>query len=113
MNNYVNNYKEFVKSSNLGLNDGVFYNYKTNKPYTRQWLHKRIKLTSEKLGFINCGVHSIRKASAIKVLNSTGSLSLAQYHLTHKRATTTDKYLGITEASALEKLSKIVAIFFE
>jgi len=53
-------------------------------------------------------VHSIRKSSAINVLNKTRSLSLAQYHLTHKRATTTDKYLGVTEASALEQLSKIL-----
>ena len=105
--NYIQNYIEAVTSRYNALNDLIFYNYKTNKSYTRQWLHKRIKLVSEKLGFENCGVHSIRKASAIKVLNSTGSLSMAQYHLTHKRATTTDKYLGVTEASALERLAKV------
>lgn len=105
--NYIQNYIRVVKREYNALNECLFYNYRTNKPYTRQWLHKRIKLVSEKLGFENCGVHSIRKASAIKVLDSTGSLSLAQYHLTHKRATTTDKYLGITKSSALEQLSKV------
>ncbi len=107
VSNYLDAYKEAIRSRYNALNGYIFYNYNTNKTYTRQWLHKRIKLISEKLGFKNSGVHSIRKASAIKVLDSTGSLSMAQYHLTHKRATTTDKYLGVTQASALEKLSKV------
>ena len=89
------------------LTSNIFYNYKTKQTYTRQWLHKRIKLITEKLGFKDCGVHSIRKASAINILDKTGSLSLAQYHLTHKRASTTDNYLSVSKNSALERLSKI------
>jgi len=105
--NYIQSFKETVKKE-FGFNsEYIFYNYKTNNIYTRQWLHKRFRLLAEKLGFANTGAHSIRKASAIKVLDSTGNLSIAQYHLTHKRATTTDKYLGVTQASTLEQLSKV------
>ena len=105
--NYIISFKETVKKE-FGFNsDYIFYNYKTNNLYTRQWLHKRFRLLSETLGFEDAGIQSIRKASAIKVLNSTGSLSIAQYHLTHKRATTTDKYLGVSQASSLEQLSKV------
>jgi integrase len=103
----IDGMKVIINEEGYDSNDYIFYNYKTNKPYTRQWLHKRIKIMGDRLGFVNCGVHSIRKASAIKVLDKTGSLSMAQYHLTHKRATTTDKYLGVTQASALEQLAKV------
>lgn len=105
--NYIQAFKEAVKLDFGANSENIFYNYKSNKVYTRQWLHKRIKLTAEKLGFKHCGVHSIRKASAINVLDKTGSLSLAQYHLTHKRATTTDNYLSVTKSSALERLAQI------
>ncbi len=104
---YIQLFKEAVKMEYGANNEYIFYNYKKNSIYTRQWLFKRIKLTAEKLGFKNCGVHSIRKASAINVLNKTGSLSMAQYHLTHARATTTDNYLSVTKTSALERLAKI------
>jgi len=105
--NTVEMFESAVKSEYNGRSQYIFFNYKVGKVYSRQWLHKRIKLISEKLGFENCGVHSIRKASAINVLNKTGSLSMAQYHLSHKRATTTDLYLGVTEKSALQQLAKV------
>ncbi len=105
--NYIQAFRETVKLDFGASSENIFYNYKSNNLYTRQWLHKRIKLIAEKLGFKNCGVHSIRKASAINVLDRTGSLSMAQYHLTHKRATTTDNYLSVTKTSALERLAKI------
>lgn len=104
---FMESFKLEIQSKGFDFNNQIFYNYKTNQLYTRQWLHKRIKIVGERLGFENVGVHSIRKASAIRVLDATGSLSMAQYHLTHKRATTTDKYLGIAEASALEQLAKV------
>jgi integrase len=104
---YIQEYKDAVRVINNRSSDYIFYNYKVNKPYTRQWLHKRIKMIAEKLKFKNCGVHSIRKASAIHVLDKTGSLSMAQYHLSHKRATTTDKYLGVAQATALEQLARV------
>ena len=104
---YIKDYRNAVNSHYTTLNEYIFFNYKTGKLYSRQWLHKRIKKVGEKLEFSNCGVHSLRKASAIKVLNETGSLSMAQYHLTHKRTTTTDKYLGVTQKTALEQLAKV------
>lgn len=104
---YIHEYKDAVRTIHNWSSDYIFYNYKNNKPFTRQWLHKRIKLIAEKLRLKNVGVHSIRKASAIHVLDKTGSLSMAQYHLSHKRATTTDKYLGVTQATALEQLARV------
>ena len=107
--NYIQNFQSVVKSRYNTLNDSIFYNYKNNSLFTRQWLHKRIKMTAEKLDFNvkDCGVHSIRKASAIKVYNETKNIGLAQYHLTHKRASTTDKYLSVTKSTALEQLALI------
>jgi integrase len=104
---YIQEYKDAVRVIHNRSSEYIFYNYRTNKPFTRQWLHKRIKMVAKKLKFKKTGVHSIRKASAIHVLDKTGSLSMAQYHLSHKRATTTDKYLGVTEASALEQLARV------
>lgn len=104
---YIQEYKDTVRAIHNWSSDYIFYNYKNDKPYTRQWLHKRIKLVAAKLRLKNVGVHSIRKASAIHVLDKTGSLSMAQYHLCHKRATTTDKYLGVTQATALEQLARV------
>lgn len=104
---YIQEYKDAVRVIHNRSSEYIFFNYKLNKPYTRQWLHKRISMIGKKLKFKNCGVHSIRKASAIHVLDKTGSLSMAQYHLSHARATTTDKYLGVTQASALEQLARV------
>lgn len=104
---YIQEYKDAVRVIHGWSSDYIFYNYKTQKPYSRQWLHKRIKMIAEKLKFKNCGVHSIRKASAIHVLDKTGSLSMAQYHLSHRRATTTDKYLGVSKLTALEQLARV------
>lgn len=104
---YIQEYKDAVRTIYNRSSEYIFYNFKNNKPYTRQWLHKRIKMIAKKLKFKNVGVHSIRKASAIHVLDKTGSLSMAQYHLSHKRATTTDKYLGVTQATALEQLARV------
>jgi len=104
---YLIEFKDVIRNSKGKANDLIFYNYNNGKPYTRQWLYKRIKIIGKKLDIDHCGVHSIRKASAINVLNKTGSLSLAQYHLTHKRATTTDNYLNVSKKTALEQLAKI------
>ena len=99
-------FKNEIRTEGNSINDSIFYNYKTGKPYSRQWLHKRIKVVSEKIGLENISVHSLRRASAIKVLDKTGSLSMAQYHLTHKRTSTTDKYLNVSKNSALKQIAK-------
>jgi len=112
--NYIEKFRSIVKTHYNKLNDSIFFNFKS-KPsksnpeclYTRMWLHKRIKIVGKKLNFENCGVHSIRKASAINVYNDTKNIGLAQYHLTHKRASTTDKYLSVSKSTALEQLALI------
>lgn len=104
---FIESHQKIVRTVYNGFNDCLFYNYKTNKLYSRQWLHKRIKLVGSNLNLKNIGVHSIRKASAIRVLDKTGSIAMAQYHLTHSRATTTDLYLKVTEKTALERLAGV------
>lgn len=104
--NHLQSFRNEIKKS-FNLNPHIFWNYNNSKFYTRQWLHKRIKLLSEDLKMDNISMHSLRRASAIKVLDKTGSLSLAQYQLSHKRASTTDKYLNVTQKTALEQLSKV------
>lgn len=105
--NKIEQYRKALISLNINPEANLFHNYQGKNIYTRQWMHKQFKIVGSKLGFEDFGVHSIRKASAIRVLDLTGSLSMAQYHLTHKRASTTDLYLNVSKKTALEQLSKL------
>jgi integrase len=89
-------YKAF-KSMNLDRGY-IFLNVNTNRLYTRMWLSKR---TSLRYGF---SFHTLRKISATSVLKEVGLLG-AQKHLAHKRISSTDKYLGVTENDHLSRLA--------
>lgn len=104
---YLQMFKEEIKRTYNVLDRHIFWNYDNSKLYSRQWLHKRIKMLGDKLNIDNISMHSLRRASAIKVLDKTGSLSITQYQLSHKRASTTDKYLNVTQKTALDQLRKV------
>jgi len=76
----------------------IFTNIKTNDLYTRFWLSKRTNL---RYGF---NFHTLRKISAKRILE-VGTLSDAQRHLAHKRASSTDAYLKVSEKSSLDRIS--------
>ena len=91
-------YKAF---KTLCLDSGyIFTNPKTNSLFTRIWLSKR---TSLRYGF---SFHTLRKISAKRILE-VGTLADAQRHLAHKRITSTDAYLGVTEKDSLDRVSSL------
>ena len=76
----------------------IFTNPNTNQRFTRFWLYKRAKL---RYGFT---FHTLRKISAKWILEGS-TLVDAQRHLAHKRISSTDKYLGVSEKDSLDRLS--------
>jgi integrase len=76
----------------------IFANKKNNnKLFSRIWLTKRTKL---RYGF---SFHELRRISAKWILKD-GTILDAQKHLAHKRTTSTDKYLNITEQDYLDRM---------
>lgn len=103
----VNNHKTLLSSSTYkafkSLNiatEYIFINPITNSLFSRIWLSKRTKL---RYGF---SFHTLRKISAKRILE-VGTLSDAQRHLAHKRISSTDKYLNVTENNSLDRLSSL------
>ena len=83
----------------LNINSGyIFSNPKTGNLFTRIWLTKRTKL---RYGF---SFHNLRKISAKRILE-VGTLADAQRHLAHKRISSTDAYLKVTEQNSLDRVS--------
>ena len=82
-------------------NDFIFTNPKTNKQFTRFWLNKRAKLL---FGF---NWHKLRKISAMYVINKGGTLVDAKIHLAHKRISSTDSYLGVSQKQNQERLKSL------
>ena len=85
----------------LNISDGyIFRNPKTDRLFSRIWLTKRTKL---RYGF---SFHTLRKISAKRILE-VGMLSDAQKHLGHKRISSTDHYLKVTENDSLDRISSL------
>jgi len=82
------------------MNDYIFTNPKTNNLYTRIWLSKRTKL---RYGF---SFHTLRKISAKRILE-VGTLADAKRHLAHKRISSTDAYLKVSEKNSLDRISSL------
>jgi integrase len=80
--------------------DYIFTNPKTDSLFTRIWLSKRTNL---KYGF---SFHTLRKISAKRILEA-GTLADAQRHLAHKRITSTNAYLGVSEKDGLDRVSSL------
>tara|TARA_R110000803_G_scaffold75961_2_gene140328 strand:- start:5224 stop:5769 length:546 start_codon:yes stop_codon:yes gene_type:complete len=91
-------YRAF-KSLNL-VSGYIFTNQNTESLYTRIWLSKR---TSLRYGF---SFHTLRKISAKRILE-VGTLADAQRHLAHKRISSTDAYLKVTERNSLDRISNL------
>jgi len=81
-------------------NQFLFTNPKTHKQFTRFWLYKRSKL------MFGYNFHNLRKVSAKHILK-VGTLADAQRHLAHKRITTTDHYLNVSEKDSLERIKSL------
>ena len=91
-------YKAF---KTLCLDSGyIFTNPKTNSLFTRIWLSKRTNL---RYGF---SFHTLRKISAKRILE-VGTLADAKRHLAHKRISSTDAYLKVSEKNSLDRVSSL------
>jgi len=82
------------------INNNLFFNPKTCKLFTRIWLTKR---TTLRYGF---SFHNIRKISAKRILE-VGTIADAQLHLAHKRITSTNTYLKVSEKDSLERIRSL------
>ena len=89
-------YKTF-KAMNIDSGH-IFSNPKTGNLFTRIWLTNRTNL---RYGF---SFHNLRKISAKRILE-VGTLADAQRHLAHKRISSTDAYLKVTEQNSLDRVS--------
>ena len=91
-------YKAF---KTLSLTSGyIFTNPKTDKLFSRIWLSKRTNL---RYGF---SFHTLRKISAKRILE-VGTLADAKRHLAHKRISSTDAYLKVSERNSLDRVSSL------
>lgn len=104
-------YKNYCILEHGTANDLIFFNYKNNKPYSRQWTHKRLNKANDlgKLGgkVETAGAHSLRRTAGANIYEKTNDLRTVQFLLGHDRMSQTEHYLKLNEKQALERLSKV------
>lgn len=104
-------YKNYCQLTHGGNNDLIFFNYKTGKPYSRQWTHKRLNLANDngELGkkVDTAGAHSLRRTAGANIYNKTKDLRDVQFLLGHNRMKQTEHYLKLDQTQALERLSRL------
>ena len=111
-NRLIETYYNWLKFSQGKVNDLIFYNYKTDKVYSRQWSHKRLNKAND-LGLLGkkvkvAGAHSLRRTAGQHVYEKTKDTRLAQSLLGHSRMAQTEHYLKIEEQEAFERLHKVI-----
>ena len=99
--NLMNEYKKVLESE--GIISPYVLSNKDGKPFHRQWAIKRMKIASANKRFGNnategVGVHSLRKAAAIRMLNApNGTIEKVSKYLGHKSVRVTEEYLKVNE----------------
>lgn len=93
-------------------NPNIFYNYKKDALYSRQWTHKRLNKAND-MGAMGkkvevAGAHSLRRTAGGKVFNQTKDLRDVQFLLGHDRLSQTEHYLKLDQTQALERLARLV-----
>ena len=90
----------------------IFYNYQTQKLFSRVWASKRISKANKdgKLGQVLnvVGMHSVRRAAVVEIFEKTQDLALAQSFLGHKNILTTSNYLQDVKTSTQDKLRSVL-----
>lgn len=93
------------------ISEFIFFNYKNEQLYTRQWTHKRLNLANDngKLGrkVDVAGAHSLRRTAGANVFEKTKDLRDVQFLMGHDRLSQTEHYLKLDQTQALERLAKI------
>ncbi|WP_405377529.1 site-specific integrase [Nonlabens sp. Asnod3-A02] len=90
------------------VNGKIFYNYNTNKLYTRVWASQRIA-KANKNGMLGqvvnvAGMHSVRRTAVVEVFEQNQDLRVAQAFLGHKNILTTSNYLQDNKTTMQDKL---------
>ena len=110
-NRLIETYYNYCQLHNGAVNENIFYNYKSNKVYTRQWTHKRLNLANDQgeLGrkVDTAGAHSLRRTAGANIYNKTKDLRDVQFLLGHDRLKQTEHYLKLDQVEALERLTRL------
>ncbi|WP_081212071.1 site-specific integrase [Salegentibacter sediminis] len=106
----IETYYNYCMLAHGTVNDLIFFNYKTNKVYTRQWTHKRLNLANDQgeLGkkVKTAGAHSLRRTAGANLYSKTKDLREVQFLLGHDRMKQTEHYLKLDQSEALERLAR-------
>ena len=106
----IQDYQEWC-GLELGENEKIFHNLKTDKSFTYMWANKRINQLNNSgvLGkvYTNVGTHSIRKGLAEHLYQRKG-LRTTQYLLGHKSMLTTEIYLHLDQDKHLKDLQEVL-----
>lgn len=110
-NRLIEAYFNYCKLQHGNVNDYIFYNYKNNKLYTRQWTHKRLNKANE-LGELGkkvntAGAHSLRRTAGHNIYSKTKDLRDVQFLLGHDRIKQTEHYLKLDQTEALDRLQRL------
>ena len=93
------------------VNEFIFYNYKNNSTYSRQWAHKRLNIANDagELGkkVKVAGAHSLRRTAGHNIYSKTKDLRYVQLLLGHDRMKQTEHYLKLDQTEHLEILSRV------
>jgi len=107
---HLENYRSWVKLcyGDNGTSEFIFFNYHTEKTYSRQWAHKRLVIANNE-GLLGnkvevAGAHSLRKTGANHIYEITKDIRDAQYLFGHKNIMQTETYLAVDKKKALERL---------
>ncbi len=96
---YLGKFRGMMKDGEIPEYRGlkIFANPETGRPFTRQYLFKRIKALADRAGILkNVSAHTLRHAFATELLNRGADLRSIQELLGHASMTTTEIYTHVS-----------------
>ncbi len=79
-------------------------------PITERSVQKSLKEVVEHLGYTRIGTHSFRKYFATRAYNQNHNIELVRRLLQHSYVSTTQRYIGISDAEIEDTLQSIINI---
>lgn len=110
-NRLVETFYNYCLYNYTTVSEFIFFNYKNEKTYSRQWAHKRLNLANDagELGkkVAVAGAHSLRRTAGHHIYNKTKDLRDVQFLLGHDRLKQSEEYLKLDQAQALDRLTAL------